>query len=186
MNARLQRDLGVAAIVVGALLVALAGAAAISIAGGFYAIGADEPHTRAVALLLEQLRDRSIARQARAVVVPDLDVPAMIGEGAEHYAAMCAGCHLAPGVTESEIRPGLNPAPPNLVTEGIDDPREGFWVIKHGIKMSGMPAWGRTHDDESIWNIVAFVRQMPKMSAATYRALAGANAAEAAEAADRD
>jgi len=144
------------------------------IASGIYDIGADVPHSKLIALLIEHLRDRSTEVHSRDVVVPNLDDPAMVAEGAEHYAAMCTGCHLAPGITESEIRPGLYPEPPNLAVDGIDDPKEAFWIIKHGIKMSGMPAWGRTQDDGAIWNIVAFVRKMPSMNPAAYQALAAA------------
>jgi len=81
---------------------------------------------------------------------------------------MCTGCHLAPGMGDSEIRPGLYPQPPNLSQEPVD-PSEAFWVIKHGIKMSAMPAWGRTHDDATIWDMVAFVQQLPHLTPAQYR-----------------
>jgi mono/diheme cytochrome c family protein len=49
------------------------------------------------------------------------------------------------------------------------DPKEAFWVIKHGIKMSAMPAWGFSHDDPTIWSMVAFVQKLPAMSPAQYR-----------------
>lgn len=143
----------------------------IFIWSGIYDIGADAPHTRPVAALLEALRERSVAAHASAIHVPDLDSPDMLAEGAEHYSAMCTGCHLAPGMTDSEIRPGLYPQPPNLSKHGVHDPAQAFWVIKHGIKMSGMPAWGKTHTDEQIWNIVAFVQKLPSMSTAEYQRL---------------
>ena len=109
--------------------------------------------------------------RAKDLSVPDLTGQHMIAEGAEHYAAMCTGCHLAPGIKESETREGLYPRPPNLTQTIIDDPREAFWIIKHGVKMSAMPAWGGTHSDADIWNIVAFLKHMPTMSAVDYRAL---------------
>ena len=98
---------------------------------------------------------------------------AMIATGAEHYAAMCTDCHLAPDKREdSDIRAGLYPKPPDL-TKHIDaTPPEMFWVIKHGIKMSGMPAWGKTHDDASIWGLVAFLQKLPELTPAQFRALA--------------
>jgi mono/diheme cytochrome c family protein len=94
-----------------------------------------------------------------------------IGAGAERYAALCAGCHLAPGMTRSDIRTGLYPHPPNLAQEDTRDDRRVFWTIKHGIKMSAMPAWEKTLDDVAIWNLVAFVRQMPAMTPETYQQL---------------
>ncbi|MDP9011844.1 MAG: cytochrome c [Pseudomonadota bacterium] len=92
--------------------------------------------------------------------------------GAQHYASLCVGCHLAPGVTKSDIRPGLYPHPPNLAQEDTKDTQRAFWIIKHGIKMSAMPAWGKSLDDASVWDIVAFVRKMPDMTPETYQALA--------------
>lgn len=152
-------------------------AIALFIYSGIYNIGADDPHMRPVSATLEALRERSIETHSRNIVVPNLDDPKMIAEGAEHYSAMCTGCHLAPGMTDSEIRPGLYPQPPNLSTERIDDPREAFWVIKHGIKMSAMPAWGTSHSDEAIWNMAAFVLKLPDMTPAQYAQLT-ANSAQ--------
>ena len=94
----------------------------------------------------------------------------MVLKGAGQYAAMCANCHLAPEQTESKMRPGLYPKPPNLAEQRVD-PRRAFWVVKHGLKMSGMPAWGLGHDDATIWNIVAFVTRLPGLSAQHYKDL---------------
>jgi mono/diheme cytochrome c family protein len=96
----------------------------------------------------------------------------MIQSGAEHYAALCVGCHLAPGVTKSDLRTGLYPHPPNLAQEDLQESRRTFWIVKHGIKMSAMPAWGKTLDDAAIWDVVAFVRKMPGMTPEDYQQLA--------------
>ena len=95
---------------------------------------------------------------------------ALIALGAEHYAGMCTGCHLAPGVGDNEMRQGPYPQPPNLSQPRDRSPAETFWIIKHGLKMSGMPAWGVTHDDEAIWGLVAFLQQLPTMDATVYAA----------------
>jgi mono/diheme cytochrome c family protein len=71
-------------------------------------------------------------------------------------------------VTKSEIRAGLYPHPPNLAQEDPDEPRRVFWTIKHGIKMSAMPAWGKSFDDAAIWDLVAFLQKMPAMAPAAY------------------
>jgi hypothetical protein len=81
---------------------------------------------------------------------------------------MCTECHLAPGRLDSEIRPGLYPQPPNLSQVRID-PKDAFWVIKHGIKMSAMPAWGGSHDDATIWSMVAFLQKLPDLTPAQYQ-----------------
>ena len=164
-------------LIVAATLVALTIGAAVFVGSGVYNIGADDHHTKIVLAIIEQLRERSVAARARAIGVPNLEDPARIAAGAEHYAALCVGCHLAPGVTKSDIRPGLYPHPPNLAQEDIHNAQKAFWTIKHGIKMSAMPAWGKSLDDAAIWDIVSFVRQMPAMTPETYQQLSKAHSA---------
>ena len=154
--------------------VVLSGAlgAALFVASGFYNIGADDHHTKVVLALITQLRDRSIEARLGTIEPQLTATPAMIKSGAEHYAVLCVGCHLAPGVAKSELRAGLYPHPPSLAQEEIQESRRAFWVIKHGIKMSAMPAWSKTLDDAAIWDVVAFVRKMPSLTAEDYQQLA--------------
>jgi mono/diheme cytochrome c family protein len=135
---------------------------------GIYNIGADDHHTRPVYALMRTLRKRSIESRSKDLTVPNLDDPQLILKGAGQYAAMCTGCHLAPGMADSEIRPGLYPQPPEL-SKFRSDPHEAFWVIKHGIKMSAMPAWGGSHDDATIWSMVAFLQKLPDLSPGQYK-----------------
>jgi mono/diheme cytochrome c family protein len=146
--------------------------AAIGFVGvGWYNVGADSPHSKATFALLQFARERSIAHHASDLSVPaDLGNEAVILKGAGQYAAMCTGCHLQPGIKDSEIRPGLYPQPPDLSQVRVD-PREAFWVIKHGIKMSAMPAWGGSHDDATIWSMVAFLQVLPGLTPAEYKAI---------------
>jgi mono/diheme cytochrome c family protein len=148
-------------------VVAIAGVIAF-VGSGVYNIGADDHHTKPVYALMQTLRERSIEHHAKDIVVPNLGDPQLILKGAGQYAAMCTGCHLAPGMAESEIRPGLYPQPPELA-KFRPDPREAFWVIKHGIKMSAMPAWGGSHDDPTIWSMVAFLQKLPNMTPQQYK-----------------
>ena len=156
-------------------LAASAIGAAVFVGSGAYNIGADDHHTKPVLAIIETLRDRSIGIRAASIAVPQLADPARIAAGAERYSVLCVGCHLAPGVTKSDLRAGLYPHPPNLAEEDVRDPRRAFWTIKHGIKMSAMPAWGKSLDDEVIWDVVAFVRQMPNVSPETYQQLSQAH-----------
>ncbi|MGF6712779.1 mono/diheme cytochrome c family protein [Luteibacter sp. W1I16] len=148
-------------------------AAATFIYSGAYDIGADAPHSRPVYAALETLRQRSIQVRASGIIVPDLSDPALILKGAGQYAAMCTACHLTPGQHDSEIRPGLYPQPPNLTQVRID-PAQAFWTIKHGIKMSAMPAWGGSHDDMTIWSMVAFLQKLPGLSPEAYKGMVAA------------
>lgn len=157
-------------------VVALAGSA-LFIYSGIFEPAADVPHWPVVHKALETLRERSIAARAKGITVPPLDDAKMISEGAEHYAAMCTGCHLAPGMADSEIRPGLYPQPPNLSEHAHASPAEMFWTIKHGVKMSAMPAWGNSHDDAAIWGMVAFLQKLPHMTPEQYKQLTSAGEA---------
>jgi mono/diheme cytochrome c family protein len=158
-------------LVVAGTLAALAIGGFVYIGSGIYNIGADDHHTKIVLAIIEQLRERSISVRAHATDVPNLEDPTRIVAGAERYATLCVGCHLAPGVTKADIRAGLYPHPPNLAQEDTRDAQRAFWTVKHGIKMSAMPAWGKTLDDAAIWDLVAFVRQMPAMTPETYQQL---------------
>jgi mono/diheme cytochrome c family protein len=71
----------------------------------------------------------------------------------------------------TEISRGLYPRAPELRRGSDLTPAEEFWVVKHGLKMTGMPAWGVTHDDEMLWDMVAFLRKLPELSADQYQAL---------------
>lgn len=156
-------------------LVLIATGAGVFIWSGAYNIAADNPHWPLTERLMSTLRDRSIAAQASDVVVPALDDDSLIRTGAGNYDAMCVGCHLKPGVERSEVSAGLYPPPPNLTRRRTDDPARAFWVIKHGIKMSGMPAWGKSMEDEHIWGMVAFLRQLSDLSPELYRQLVAAS-----------
>jgi mono/diheme cytochrome c family protein len=139
---------------------------------GIYNIAADAPHTPAVYALLERLRDRSIAVRASGISPPaDLGSAARVSTGAGLYAEMCSGCHLGPGVEPSEISQGLYPQAPQLAKASDLTPAQQFWIIKHGVKLSAMPAWGKTHPDPLIWDMVAFLRKLPTLSSDQYHKL---------------
>ncbi|MFY9823004.1 MAG: cytochrome c [Thermoanaerobaculia bacterium] len=150
------------------VLVALAGAAFMY--SGLYDVAASTPDNGLLKGVLETTRDRSVARRSEGIKPPKLDDPQRIQTGLVHYHEMCVTCHGAPGVQVSEIGMGLNPDPPELAARrGGGDPREAFWIVKNGLKMTGMPAFGVTHSDEEIWAIVAFLQKMPKLTPQEYQ-----------------
>ncbi len=158
-------------LIIAATLAALAAGGGLFIESGYYDIGADDHHTKLTLSIIEQLRENSIAARARDIQVTAVDDPARIAAGARQYVALCAGCHLAPGLNKSAVRAGLYPHPPNLAQEEVQPAQRAFWIVKHGIKMSAMPAWGKTLDDAAIWEVVAFVRKLPSMTPESYRDL---------------
>ena len=168
--------------------------AGLFIYSGLYPIGADVPHNKLSYWLLETLRERSVARAASDIQIPDnLNTSDRLLAGGADYNDMCTSCHLKPGKTDSDFTIGLYPAPPNLTAKADAHGHEHssdtgseeaaiqrqFWIIKHGIKASGMPAWGPTHSDERIWNMVAFLQRLPSLTEDQYQILtARGNAAE--------
>jgi mono/diheme cytochrome c family protein len=147
-------------------------AAAVFVFSGFYDVSATAPHWRITQWVMETARVRSIeAHAARIAVPPGLDDPAKILIGTEHFAAHCAVCHGAPGVPKGDIAQGLYPQPPNLAEVAKRySPAELFWILKHGIKMSGMPAWS-DHSDDELWATVSFLEKLPGMSEQDYAKL---------------
>jgi mono/diheme cytochrome c family protein len=139
---------------------------------GVYDIGADAPHSKPVYWLLNSVRQRSIAVRAQSIVVPrDLSDASRISRGAGLYADMCTGCHLAPGMERTEISQGLYPPAPELARVASRSAKEQFWIIKHGVKLTAMAAWGHTHSDDLIWDMVAFVQKLPRLTPEQYQAL---------------
>jgi len=163
---------------------------------GAYPMGADNPHNKITYWLLETMRERSIARAASDIMVPELSAPSLLLAGGADYNDMCSTCHLKPGKSASDMSIGLYPSPPNLAStldehghdhssgESSDDDsiaqaRRYFWIIKHGIKASGMPAWGPTHDDKRIWAMVAFLQKLPELTPEQYQILTARSEGEA-------
>ena len=146
------------------VLLGAAGAAAFILSGA-YNVAATEPHWSATRWVLETVRTRSIKAHAAGVAVPPgLDDPARLPAGMEHYATHCSVCHGGPGVAKGDIAEGLYPQPPDLTGASARyTPAELFWILKNGIKMTGMPSWA-DHGDDALWATVALLRRLPGMS----------------------
>lgn len=148
---------------------------------GAYNIAADDEHWPATRWLIHVAKERSIALRADDIRVPPLGGRERLLTGAAAYDEMCASCHTPPGGDDTPVAQGLYPAPPDMAHAAEEySAAELFWVIKHGIKASGMPAWGPTHDDEALWPIVAFVQRLPELDAEDYHRLITAAQAEGA------
>lgn len=115
--------------------------------------------------------EHSIASRAKSVSVPALQ-NGEIEKGAADFETMCRQCHGAPSRRAGEIGRGLRPESPDLSkASGHWSPAELFWIVKNGIKMTGVPAFGKSHSDTDLWNIVAFVNRLPDLSAEQYESL---------------
>jgi hypothetical protein len=141
---------------------------------GGYNVAATSPHWAVTVKVLRAVSDRSIQWQSRGIGVPGtFNDPKLSQIGFNHYHAMCRLCHGAPGYEPSEFARGLYPSPPNLTSGRIQQWSDSqlYWIVKNGVKMTGMPAFGVTHDKEEMWGIVAFLRRLPKLTPVEYRRL---------------
>ena len=144
---------------------------------GMYNFGASSPHNKITEMVINESMEMSVKNHAKDIIAPELDEQKMINEGFVNYDAMCAMCHGAPGLPSSVLHKGLYPKPPELYEEDDNEwsDSEFFWIIKNGIKMTGMPAYGPTHSDEELWAIVSFLRVLPKLSGQDYKMLVEKN-----------
>ena len=159
-------------ITIAATLLILGTGAFIFISTGAYNISQLSHHNRLTMSIIRMTTHNSIDRRMKENIVPiNLKDSAVLVMGFKHYNEMCVSCHGAPGVKPNEMVEGLYPKPPEIYKHGEEDAaQEFFWIIKNGIKMTSMPAFAPTHDDEKIWAMTAFVTQkLAKMTPEEYR-----------------
>ena len=152
------------------LLTALAVAAgAVVVYSGAYNVGATTQHWQPVYSLLETTMRYAVQRRARDIEPPALDGAQRIARGASLYHGKCVQCHGAPGVAQGDIGKSMQPLPGPLV-DAVQRwrPREIYWITRHGIKMSGMPAWAFRLSDDQLWDVVAFVQHLPTLTPQAY------------------
>ncbi|MCH9828978.1 MAG: cytochrome c [Gammaproteobacteria bacterium] len=150
------------------LLIAIA---LIVVLTGSYNVAATDRHSPIVGWALTTTMKNSVESRARGTEVPEAFTADMITAGASEYKAMCSRCHGGVGESRQEWAGTMRPTPPALAQVAYEwTAEEVFWLVKHGVKMTGMPAFGSTHDDETIWTIAAFVKALPDMSAEQYAA----------------
>jgi cytochrome c553 len=154
-----------------AVAAVLAGVAVV--ASGLVSVSAVPPHFPLTRLALQVASDRSIAVHAASYTAPaDFLSDGRVALGARHYANECSKCHGAPGLGQNPVPLSMRPRPPYLpAVVGNFDDAELFWVVKNGIRFTGMPAWPAEGRDDEIWSVVAFLHRMPAMSTEDYLAM---------------
>jgi len=158
------------------LSVILCGLGFLVAVSGVIPIKASSGHWSITEWALNFGKTRSVSTHSLGIKVPPeiaLDDPAWIAKGAGAYQNNCYSCH---GATQENQRPvvtgAMTPKPPFLPPR-MDrwEPRELFYIVKHGIKFTGMPAWPAQNRDDEIWAVVAFLRELPDLDEAGYRKL---------------
>ncbi len=158
---------------IGALGVIVVVAAAVFFFGGFYSVSATEQDPGPVAWALIHVRTASIDHHATEQPPGSLEDAATVQAGARAFATRgCVNCHGGPGAQWAKFSEGMNPGPPDLKdVVGTLTPSQLFWVVKNGIRMTGMPSFGAIGvPDQEIWTIVAFLKKLPTVSDADFKA----------------
>jgi mono/diheme cytochrome c family protein len=158
---------------VGAAIAGVALAGFLFAWSGAYNIAASRGHWAVVEWMLEFGMTKSVQRRAWAITVPPLDDPDMLPLGAAHFHRACSHCHGAPGIPGDLTAKHALPPPPDLTNISRErKDNELFWIVKHGIKYTGMPSWVALERDDEIWPVIAFLKKLPGMSRDEYRRLA--------------
>jgi mono/diheme cytochrome c family protein len=136
---------------------------------GLYDVMASHPHTAPAWWATTTTMERAVTRQARSIRAPARFGVADADAGFRLYEANCVGCHGAPGVGQAPGVDRLMPPPPYLVNAArIWSPSELYSIIRHGLKMTGMPAWDEAMSERETWQVVAFLQRLPKLTRADY------------------
>jgi cytochrome c553 len=158
----------------GITLVLLAAAGAAFIWSGLYNVAASRDHFWVTTWILEMVRERSIATRSAFIETPPLDVPDLVRLGAAHYEGGCVPCHSRPGEPINVIVSQMLPSPPHLTDAAAKrPPEELYWIVKHGLKYTGMPAWPAPIRDDEVWALTAFLSELGDGEMNNYRQLAG-------------
>ncbi|MBI2389693.1 MAG: c-type cytochrome [Deltaproteobacteria bacterium] len=158
-----------AAVILG--LVAVGGA--LTVVLGIVPIKASSGHFRLTRWFLHFAKQQSVKTHSMRIEPPfSLDDPRQIQIGAGHYEGGCRPCHGAPGQPAPVLPQFMTPKAPEL-SHAIEhyEPRHLFYLVRHGIKLTGMPAWPASDREDEVWAVVAFLRKMPAGGEARYREL---------------
>lgn len=149
---------------------------------GWYNIGATATHLQPVYRFLELAMHNSVRHHAQDIVVPKLGAHDQVLRGGALYSTHCAQCHGGPGVAPEPRGQAMQPVPGPLVA-AVErwKPREMYWITRHGIKMSGMPAWEAHLDEADTWAVVAFLTVLPGLNVSQYQAMTAAPLAPATD-----
>jgi cytochrome c553 len=143
-------------------------------ASGIMPISASSGHWPITAWFLNFSMSRSVSTHTVGMKAPDLDDQDLVLKGAGHYETGCFPCHGSPVVMHPRIAEAMTPHPPYLPPVIHEwKQTELFYIVKHGVKFTGMPAWPAQQRDDEVWAIVAFLQKLPELDAQQYRRLVG-------------
>jgi thiosulfate dehydrogenase len=107
----------------------------------------------------------TVKREAAALTDPLAPDDATLRAGLKLYGSNCMVCHGAADGKPSNVAIGLYQHAPQLGKHGVEDDPEGetYWKVKHGIRLTGMPAFGMTLTQTQLWQVVTFLKHMDSL-----------------------
>jgi cytochrome c553 len=161
----------------------LAVVAAAVVLSGVISVKASSGHLPPTAWVLDLAKRRSVTMRARTIAPPPLDTPSLARLGAAHFDTSCRPCHGAPGSAPPVVPSRMTPHPPDLSAQVRRwRPRELFYLVAHGVKFTGMPAWPAASRTDEAWAVVAFLQRLPDLDGRGYRTLLDVGESSAAPA----
>lgn len=142
---------------------------------GAFSTAATTQHSALTHWILATGLRYSVQASADGIVAPPLGDASMVAQGLSCYRQHCLQCHGAPGIAPAPESLGMMPVPANLTQPARDwSPSWLYYVTRKGVRMTGMPAWEFRLSDANLWATVAFLKTMPSLDAAAYRAMSAA------------
>jgi len=137
---------------------------------GLFNVAASDPHTKFTEWITHETMIHSVRRHAARIEAPVGRKAAQVLAGFCTYETHCVACHGAPAIAREEWTGGMEPSPPYLIdTTARWNSKELFFIVKNGIKMTGMPSWRDSMDDRQIGDVVGFLEAMRELPPQTYR-----------------
>jgi len=138
------------------------------ISGGYFPANADGKPPAVEKWMARTSLHAALKREAPQTANPAAFNDQNLIAGIKFYAVNCAVCHGASDGMASHIAKGLYQHAPQLAKHGVEDDPEGetFWLVKHGIRLTGMPSFGSALTDEEIWQITLFLKHMDSLTPA--------------------
>ncbi|MGH9397891.1 MAG: c-type cytochrome [Terriglobia bacterium] len=131
---------------------------------GFMSFRADQSPSGFETKYAMKAVDASTKRNAPPLPNPFPVTDASLLASVKLYKEHCASCHGDPVTQQRVLGKSFYPPAPQFMTDAPDMPaNQNFYIIKHGIRFTGMPAWGKLLSDNQIWQLTAFLSQMKKL-----------------------
>lgn len=155
------------------VVLALGALGFVAVLAGLAPVAASAGHWAITDVVLHFAMRQAVKVRALRIAAPaDYDEPRQVQKGAGHFATACQPCHGAPGNPAWGTMRHMSPPPPGLQARiGEWKAEELFWIVRHGIKFTGMPAWPSDRRDDEVWAVVGFLRQLPRLTPEEYAAL---------------